>query len=511
MIQPRVLLFSLLVVLALLTSLGLVPRETLLIWTGLAAFLILCSPLENGLWLFLASMPILPALPLGRSDSLNAFVFLIPLLMWRAWLERRNAPGPFWPIPPTLRLLMLGAGALLGLMALSALGAPDRALAFQRLLFFALSFGFAGVVYAHLAREGPPHLIHNALIAATAIVISGGFLQLILVKFLGLNTFWSTWALGAIPILFGDSLSQVLLIANSWFAFLPGQPATLRMFSIFPDSHSFAMWLILSLALTLPLVVMRNTSRRGRVAAAALVVLTLLGIILSGSRGTWISALVPLVTAVIFLIAPVRRRFGAFSERIPKRLAATAAITIFVFLTLFPVATTLVRWSAGRMVTDQVLYERALTIADVAEVSNQGRLRIWKLTLRSIGAQPLLGVGLNNYPVVLAQEPRESKKGSSAHNLYLHLAAELGVPALLLVVILGALTLLSALRRDETPSAYSGLFAFAFLWAAGYSMFDVVLLQNRVWLFLLTLTVLALRRNHKPPSSGSQPAGLPSM
>ncbi len=495
--KPRTLLLVILVTLAAAASMGIVPRESLLIWTGIAGFLILCSPLEDGLWLFLAAMPILPALPLtGRFDAFNAFVFLIPLLVVRAWVERGNQPKPRLPIQPALRLLAVGAIALLGLMALSVLVAPDRSLALQRLIFFALAFGFAGVVSAHLTRGGKPALLRNALITATAIVVAGGFLQLILVKFMGLNTFWSAWALGVIPTLFGDALSQVLLVANSWFAFLPGQPPTLRMFSAFPDSHSFAMWLIVSLAIILPLVARRDAPGRSRAAAAALAVLSLLGIILSGSRGTWISSLVPLAAALAFLAKPMRRLAPTLAERVPKRLAVAATVTILAFLALFPAATALVRWSAGRAVTDQVLYERALSIADVAEVSNQGRLRIWKRTLRSIAARPLLGVGPNNYPVVLAQEPRESKKGSSAHNLYLHLAAELGIPALLLVVAMGAFALDAALRQGGAAN----FFAFALLWAGAYSMFDVVLLQNRVFLLFLALTILAIAA---PGSSSS--------
>lgn len=484
---PRILLLALLILLTVLAALGLVPREALLIWAGIAAFLILCSPLENGLWLFLAAMPILPALPLGQFDSFNAFVFLIPLLALRAWIERGSQPKPWLPTQPALRLLAVGAIALLGLMALSVFVAPDRSLALQRLIFFVLAFGFAGVVATHLARGGASGAIRQALTIAIAIVVTGGFAQLILVKLLGLNTFWSAWALGVIPTLFGNALSRVLLVANSWFAFLPGKLPTLRMFSVFPDSHSFAMWLILGLAVLLPFI-RRDVSRLQRAVAATLIILSLLGIILSGSRGTWISAFVPLAVALAFLIGPVRRLAPALAELIPKRFAATAAVTILIFLALFPAATVLVRWSAGRVGTDQVLFERALTIADVAEVSNQGRLRIWKLTLQSIASRPLLGVGLNNYPVVLAQEPRESKKGSSAHNLYLHLAAELGIPALLLAIAMAAFALLSTLQQDNAAR----LFAFALLWAGTYSIFDVVLLQNRVWLLLLTLVMLTI-------------------
>ena len=44
-----------------------------------------------------------------------------------------------------------------------------------------------------------------------------------------------------------------------------------------------------------------------------------------------------------------------------------------------------------------------------------------------MGKHPLLGVGIGNFPVVLALNPSASKAGASAHNLYLNFFAELGV------------------------------------------------------------------------------------
>ncbi|MBI3305041.1 O-antigen ligase family protein [Candidatus Parcubacteria bacterium] len=493
--SSRTVLLTLLVITSAIVALGVLPREALLIWTGLALFFVACSPLEEGLALFLASMPILPALTLGPSDNLNAWIFLIPVLGLRAWLERPARPSNrMSPDTPATKHLVIGAHLLLGVAALSVLIATDRTFALERLLFLVLTLLLAAIVGTHIGRGGKREVLTRALCTGIVIVVLIGFLQLVLVKALGLNTFWSFWALSVIPMLFGEALSQVLLVSNSWFNFLPATPPTLRIFSVFPDSHSFAMWLILSI----PLVLLGATSTAARARQRwrwwALVIAVLLGIILSGSRGTWISALPVLAAALVFLPQTLRRWWPTLSQYISRLHAGIVAATIVLFFALFPAASLLLKLASNQRTSSEIIYERALTITDISEISNQGRLRIWKTTLAAIVHRPLLGVGLGNYPLILEQSPRESKKGSSAHNLYLQLTAELGIAGLGVFLWLGWTTLRESLRLGATmlqPPLASFVGAFLF-WAAGYSMFDVVLLQSRVWLLALTVIMLAL-------------------
>ena len=64
---------------------------------------------------------------------------------------------------------------------------------------------------------------------------------------------------------------------------------------------------------------------------------------------------------------------------------------------------------------------------DPFETSNSGRIYIWKQSLESVIASPVFGVAIGNYPVILNQDVSLAKAGSSAHNLFLQIAAEIGL------------------------------------------------------------------------------------
>src|SRR6185503_15475480 len=70
------------------------------------------------------------------------------------------------------------------------------------------------------------------------------------------------------------------------------------------------------------------------------------------------------------------------------------------------------------------------------------RVRLWEAGLRMIEGSPILGIGPANFRVVLARYSRGSQAGAqlNAHSAYVVVAAETGIPGLLLflgVVISG--------------------------------------------------------------------------
>ena len=136
------------------------------------------------------------------------------------------------------------------------------------------------------------------------------------------------------------------------------------------------------------------------------------------------------------------------------------------------------------------LFSRAKSISDLNEISNKTRVQIWGVSLKSIGQHPFLGVGLGNYVTVLNEDASAAKRGASAHNLYLDFAAETGILGALLLILI----FLEILRTSWLVFRYSdepyfkmlGLtFGLYFLWAMIYSLFDVVLLNDKVLLFFV--------------------------
>jgi tetratricopeptide (TPR) repeat protein len=84
------------------------------------------------------------------------------------------------------------------------------------------------------------------------------------------------------------------------------------------------------------------------------------------------------------------------------------------------------------------------------------RLANWFQAARVIGVNPVFGCGLGNYATAVSPHVRTNEQPSIyAHNFLLQLSAEIGLPALLLILLLSAAALgrhASALRRpDNAP------------------------------------------------------------
>lgn len=100
---------------------------------------------------------------------------------------------------------------------------------------------------------------------------------------------------------------------------------------------------------------------------------------------------------------------------------------------------------------------------------------------------PILGVGIGNFPVVLEQDIELAKAGSSAHNIYLQIGAELGIPALLTALAFFWLIFKNIYDKFRSSSAsFDQLFFGALLitipWMYGYLMTDAALFDERAFL-----------------------------
>lgn len=152
----------------------------------------------------------------------------------------------------------------------------------------------------------------------------------------------------------------------------------------------------------------------------------------------------------------------------------------------------------------EILAKRIRSILDLEETSNNGRIAIWKASVASIIKKPLLGVGIGNYPVVLSQETEYAKAGSSAHNLYLTIAAEIGI--LGLVAVLGTLLLIlkSGLavfwsNTNIFNKVYSASFVLYTIWVLFYSLTDAALFDERAFLIFAvnSAIILSLKKPSK--------------
>ncbi|MBI1257814.1 MAG: hypothetical protein GC204_10120 [Chloroflexi bacterium] len=223
------------------------------------------------------------------------------------------------------------------------------------------------------------------------------------------------------------------------------------------------------LVLLLPLIAgqlkgLRNPLTRMLLLVYGLAVVILLG--LSFSRGGWIGGVVALVVWAA-LSLPLRRWWARLNRPLRALLIlialAAALAGVYVIIQTFGIG------------------GRGLDV----------RTWIYETALRLFAEKPLTGTGLFTFGAGLSKlnslPPLEPH--SHAHNIILHVAAELGIVGLL-ALVLTAWVALRALRRPADSIAVMGIAAFAGFVA--HQMFDVPAMMPALALVTLGLLVLAL-------------------
>lgn len=494
-LTPLDIIFATEVIVVVLASLGLIPREAILVWTGLAIFYMIFSPLDDSLWLVVASIPLFVALPVfDNFDTMANWRILIAVLFLCLFFKKgvsvsliKDQNGR-WRIRENVKhyLVEYLSWAFLAVAALSIFAADYKILAIKKLLFIINIFLLFLVIRNLVKNKEAIIRIWQAAAVGGVAVIAVALIQFIAALFVPLFSLWQFWSDKVISVFYGQNLSELLSYSNTWFAYYVKNPPTLRLFSVFPDSHSFAMFCLITVPifLVLAMLVQRKIKKVFYWVVAGL---AFFGIVLSGSRGAWLSVL-PAATVLIYIYG--RKLESVLSKK------ALAAFLIFGFLFLVsslypPLLYKFQSWQTGKMSTSTFsFFERAKSISDLEEISNKGRLEIWRASLRSITAHPWLGVGLGNYFTVLSEDISVAKKGASAHNLYLDFASEIGIPGVLFLIGMFVDILYTSwlvFRRAGEPhfKFFGLLFGLYFVWILGYSFFDVVLLNDKVLLLFM--------------------------
>lgn len=202
-------------------------------------------------------------------------------------------------------------------------------------------------------------------------------------------------------------------------------------------------------------------------AALGTILLILAGLGLSASRG----GLVGLGVMLLFMVARERKK--------RVRNLAIAALVLAV-LTLVP---------HGPV-------DRFLHPGYGDENGMEARLNSWSMGLKMVQNHPLAGVGLAQFaPTALRYDPQVSK-AFIAHNTYLEYAAELGIPALCVFLLLLGATFrsLGRIRRTARRTQELVIYNFAGAMQAGLvgfavSSFFLSAEYQKVFWFLVFMTV----------------------
>src|SRR3989344_2248697 len=493
---------------------GLLPRETaILLAVGLIIYLA-TAKIEDATIFFVRSIPFFIAIPIMETyDNLNIWRILSIILFLK--LAHITGLKYFLRIKEFSKESKLLA-ILFVFAVLSIIPAVDKGEAVKRIIYF-VNLSLGGMVIYYLAEksvEFKKRLIKNITIPVTIVVIVG-FIQVASTYFTDIYQFMRIWGEGIQMRQFGVLWSEIAVrLGNTWFAYY-GDQLSLRVFSLFPDSHSFPQFVLLGLpaifaisfstllASAQNVELKRLIKKRSKLFVLWIPAMFLISI-LSGTRGIWAASV-----GVLIVISLVLYRLKNNEVRPHYELFKYISLYLVVFFMLFMVAYPI-------FVSPQFLLskgdwglfsERIKSIIDFGETSNSQRIDIWKASLESIKNRPLLGVGIGNFPIVLNQNIFLARAGSSAHNIYLHKASEMGILAL--VTAIWFLWLVFKKTYYNFFSEKNPLFVTYFRatilfvpWVLIYSLTDVALFDERA--FLIFVTTISIILANKPGSESSR-------
>jgi putative inorganic carbon (hco3(-)) transporter len=201
------------------------------------------------------------------------------------------------------------------------------------------------------------------------------------------------------------------------------------------DANDFATFVVTAMPLGIYFLHAAPKASARVAAAAGLVVLTL-GFVWSGSRGGFV-ALGAVAAFIVFRYSAIPLRW---------RVSATALVAIVLVTTASDQY-----WQQMGTITSE---------SDYNHTSESGRLQIWSRGIGYMMANPLLGVGPNNFPsaegtlspLAERQQYGIGVRWNAAHNSFIQIGAETGLPglALFIAVIVSAF---AALRRSGPAEA----------------------------------------------------------
>jgi O-antigen ligase len=235
------------------------------------------------------------------------------------------------------------------------------------------------------------------------------------------------------------------------------------------NADYFATYLLIGVAASLAVVVF-GTERKFRIAALVSAAMLAFGIVQTDSRAA------ALATAAMAVVAAVRA-----GDRIPRRLWLLIGLMALVVVSI----------SSPRLITKFLAHGQT-------DPYNYARPRIWMSSLRIIGEHPILGTGFGEFVHVSkrfafpmeGQVARYMVRLGMAHSEYLQHAAELGIPAaVLLFSLLGYLLYLAWKRAPMAWPDYRCFQEAGLLTAAGVGTHALV---DNCWTIPVTASALVI-------------------
>jgi O-antigen ligase len=244
----------------------------------------------------------------------------------------------------------------------------------------------------------------------------------------------------------------------------------------FVNRNNFAAVMLMAAGIPLGLVFANAVAKDRRLLYITAITLMCVSLVLSGSRG----GLVAFVTQVLLLLLLTGER------RLRGRFYLKAALSILLVAAVVGGAIFVGGESSLTRIADSTAEKDVTT----------NRLHIWAVTTKVIGSNLPFGTGLGAFGAAFTKYDAASglERVEQAHNDYLQVAADAGVPGLVIGGFFlfflfkearASLKVENAFRRGIAVGAFAGIFAVLV-----QSTFDFVLHITAVSVMFLTLLTL---------------------
>ncbi|MBD3282561.1 MAG: hypothetical protein GF387_03055 [Candidatus Portnoybacteria bacterium] len=509
-ITPIKIIFATEILTLFLVVFHILPKEASLTLLAILLIYFIFSSLEDSTTLFIASIPIFISLAITENfDSLSTARLLIIVLFLKYLITKRKEITncikklSFKSILKNHRIELFTI-LFFTTLILSILAAPHTIEAAKKVIYLINLVLIFPVIKSIIKDKKTLKRTIKAILISGLIVFIIGLGQLISVYFLNIGEFWDWWADHFSYGFYGQNLQKIVKNMNAWFTHSPLGPSVIRLFGSFTDPHSFGLYLLLIIPFIIYLLFPKTEKlRKHRIPKKYSIywlwlLTTLFFIVLTGTRGIWLTSAAAIMGIIILAFLKLNKE---------KILTFILLITI-MFISLIPISsiyTTVPQFQEKNTkdIDTSLILKRLTSIIDLEEESNQGRIYIWKQSLNTLKNNWLIGIGIGNFPLVIDLPVEMRKAGATAHNLYLNFAVESGIFSLIflclifLEILITAIMLLKRKMTYKMRALITGIAIFIF-WVFAYSLFDIALLDERVFLLFLTTTALIYSIKQNP-------------
>jgi O-antigen ligase/Tfp pilus assembly protein PilF len=238
------------------------------------------------------------------------------------------------------------------------------------------------------------------------------------------------------------------------------------------NSHNdFAGYMALLLPLSLFASLDTNNNRWRTFIHRTRTLLMLVCLVLTYSRAGWLGAMVTVVSYYVLVVCWSRQQ-GNDRDRLKaglRTLLLPQSRFLFCCLAVVLIA---FFFSPQRVAVQRITGAMAQPTADMGV---SGRRVIWRNSLEMIAQRPLFGWGAHLFPLVYPQFARQNEQRElpfHAHNLFLQYAAEAGIAAALLFMLIITLTLKQAWSKVASPHPLKIPLTAGILAYLAYSLFN---------------------------------------